>query len=100
MEAIQYKTPQAVMLYKAIIYVLKHENIPYDEKFETLLDQIINYSEESDAVHLADLLDGLHDFIKKTTDYDDYDREDEDDEIEEEVEWAKQIQQESKKQWQ
>lgn len=56
-----YEVIQAEMIYLALLHVLRSENIPYDEKFEVLSDELL---ERHEAVELLDLLDGLYDFIK------------------------------------
>ena len=61
-----YKVQQAEMIFLALLHVLREQNIPYDEKFEQLSDELL---ERHEAIHLLDLLDGLHDFIKTENDF-------------------------------
>lgn len=66
-ETINYDSEKAQMIYLALLYVLRNEKIPFDEKHDLFGDQLTSLN--FDAVHLVDLLDGLHDFIKLTTAY-------------------------------
>lgn len=73
-----YKSQQAQMIFLALLYVLRHEGIEFDYKYDFLGDQLTTFNH--DAVHLADLLEELHEFIELTGEFDRMDEEDDEDE--------------------
>ncbi|GIN22626.1 hypothetical protein [Siminovitchia fordii] len=58
-----YQKEQIEMIYMSLLYTLRDQGIEFHEKHNELSDELI---ERHEAVHLLDLLDGMHDFIKNT----------------------------------
>ena len=61
------KSTQAEMIYMSLLHTLRENGIQYNEKHETLSNELL---ERHEASGLLDLLDGLHDFIVTENEFD------------------------------
>ncbi len=64
---------KAEMIYIAMLSVLKHDGIQFDNKHDDLMNQIITYKNTS----LLKLIEPFYQYIKANTQYDEFDKEDE-----------------------
>lgn len=64
-------TIQSEMLFEALLYVLKKENIEYEKKYDELREQIIRH----DVTDLLDLLEPFYQTIKNDSNNEEYEQE-------------------------